>query len=137
MREIITSTEASIPHILAPPKKSDTLQEFLKNWDINYKTEISRIDLFNTDLTSTLSNQKKSYFVKAFYHIRGHFHDFLWFMGNHAPSEYAKKIIANNIVEEFGKSYNSHEQLYYDFAKSLGPGLPKLLISRSPNFMLS
>lgn len=100
-------------------------EDFLRTWDADYKEKISNIELFNTALTTTLSYHKKSYFVKAFYHIRGHFHDFLWYMGNHAPDLQTKKIILNNIGEEFGGSYGSHEQLYYDFAEALGVDIKK------------
>jgi len=120
MREIITSTEVSIPYTLPKTKKSDTLQKFIKNWDINYKTEISRIDLFNAELTAKYSDKQKTGFVKTFYHIRGHFYKFLWLLGNQAPNKEAKKQILYNIEEEFGGDSPSHEQLYFEFSKSLG-----------------
>ena len=77
-------------------------EDFITNWDLVYEGEIKHIKLFNEQYNRTLTEQQKAYFVKAFYHIRGHFHDFLWFMGNHAPSLPVKEIITNNIAEEFG-----------------------------------
>lgn len=117
--------------LIQPNNANFQFQAFLKEWDANYKSEIKKIDLFNTELTSTLSEEKKSYFVKAFYHIRGHFHDFLWFMGNHAPDESTKQIIINNIAEEFGGKYCSHEHLYYDFARSMGVDIKKEIIEET------
>jgi hypothetical protein len=95
-------------------------KNFLNQWDAEYKEQIEKIPLFNTQLTSEFNETQKHYFVKAFYHIRGHFHDFLWYMGNHAPDVETKRIIVNNIAEEFGGKYGSHEQLYYKFSESLG-----------------
>lgn len=100
-------------------------ENFLNDWDDNYKNNINKINLFNENLTRSFPQQKKAYFVKAFYHIRGHFHDFLWYMGNHAPTSTVKKIILSNIGEEFGGNYGSHESLYYDFAESLSVDIKK------------
>jgi hypothetical protein len=111
--------------------KNANLAEFLNLWDTNYKEKVDNIPLFNTDLTSSISEEKKHYFVKAFYHIRGHFHDFLWFIGNHAPSEDIKKSVTDNINEEFGGKYQSHEQLYILFAESLGVDIQKEIISEA------
>ncbi len=116
--------------VLDKPSPSQ-FQHFLEGWDAIYKAEIGQIQLFNTNLTSFLSEQQKSYFVKAFYHIRGHFHDFLWYMGNHAPDSKTKKIIVTNISEEFGGNYGSHEQLYFHFAESLGVNIHQEIIDET------
>lgn len=99
------------------------LNKFLENWDKRYSNKLQKIDLFNPGLTKKLSFQQKQLFVKIFYHLRGHFHDFLWYMGNHAPNVQAKKMILENIGEEFGLNGRSHEQLYFDFARSLDVNL--------------
>ncbi|MBA3537165.1 MAG: iron-containing redox enzyme family protein [Tatlockia sp.] len=104
---------------LGKPIDSITFEEFITNWDLAYEREIQHIKLFNEQYNCTLSEKQKAYFVKAFYHIRGHFHDFLWFMGNIAPDIQIKEIIINNIAEEFGGNYGSHEKLYYLFAESM------------------
>lgn len=99
------------------------LNHFLTTWDNAYKNELEKIDLFKIDLTKYWSKQQKQLFTKIFYHIRGHFHDFLWHMGNHAPSTQAKQMILQNIAEEFGIKGRSHEQLYFDFSACLGVDL--------------
>lgn len=109
--------------------KSATLSEFLITWDTNYKKAVSDIAIFDNNLTSLLSEKQKHYFVKAFYHLRGHFHDFLWFIGNYAPNEAIKKSVVENIYEEFGGKYQSHEKLYITFAESLGVDIRKEIIS--------
>lgn len=99
------------------------LNSFLENWDKTYKAELQKIDLFNVELTKKWSLQQKQLFIKIFYHIRGHFHDVLWYMGNHAPNAQAKQMILENISEEFAIHGRSHEQLYFDFADSVGVNL--------------
>ena len=99
---------------------TNKLEKFLKEWDKNTKEEHKKIKLFNTKLTSKWSTIQRQYFVKIFYHARGHFLDFLWLMGNTAPDMNNKKIILNNITEEFGGTGKSHERLYWDFAKGFG-----------------
>src|SRR3989344_3782020 len=44
-------------------------------------------------------------------------------MANHAPDAKAKRVILDNIEEEFGSNRKSHEQLYFDFANSFGVDL--------------
>lgn len=102
---------------------NNDLNCFLVEWDNHYKNILKEIPLFNPRLTATFSQNKKIHFVKLFYHARGHFHDFLWHMGNYAPSTEYKKIILANITEEFGKNGLSHEQLYIRFATSLNINL--------------
>ena len=125
MNDIFTPSSTSVITAHGNEKASIQFQNFLHGWDNDYKNNISKINLFNENLTCSLPQQKKIYFVKAFYHIRGHFHDFLWYMGNHAPDTKIKKIILGNIGEEFGGNYGSHESLYYDFAESLGVDIKK------------
>ncbi|MBI2584117.1 MAG: iron-containing redox enzyme family protein [Candidatus Aenigmarchaeota archaeon] len=102
--------------------KVKTLGEFLQEWDVRMKDAYKQIPLFNLEMTKNWSDAQKTFFAKAFYHARGHFHDFLWFMGNHAPDATAKRIVIDNISEEFGIA-KSHEQLYWEFATSLGVDL--------------
>ncbi|MDF1654835.1 MAG: iron-containing redox enzyme family protein [Coxiellaceae bacterium] len=95
------------------------LQKFLSSWDISYKNKINKIHIFNTKNTVQYTRDQKEFFVRAFYHIRGHFSQFLWMLGNHAPNDAYKKVILHNIEEEFGGDKFSHEQLYFEFAKEL------------------
>lgn len=101
----------------------DGLQSFLDGWDKKYLEEVSKIPLFDQNLTKNWSEKQKSDFIKIFYHVRGHFHDFLWYMGNHAPDKKSKEIILKNMLEEFGEDKKSHEQLYLSFAKSMNVDL--------------
>lgn len=94
--------------------------DFIKQWDKKYSDKISKIDIFDTAKTANLTQNQKEYLVRALYHIRGHFHKFLWYMGNHAPHKKAKEKILYNIEEEFGNDHLSHEQLYFEFCKSIG-----------------
>ena len=96
-----------------------SLYEFVNQWSQSYQNEMKKIPLFNTAKTQQWTQEQKSYFAKVFYHARGHFHDFLWYMGNIAPDKTSKNIILQNLSEEFGGSGRSHETLYFNFAKSL------------------
>ena len=99
------------------------LQEFLSKWDASYEQEVQEIDLFNPTLVKQWTQEQAQYFVKVFYHSRGHFRDLLWYLGNFAPDKKAKDIILANIAEEFNGDSLSHEQLYLDYAKSMGVDL--------------
>ncbi|MDF1761555.1 MAG: iron-containing redox enzyme family protein [Coxiellaceae bacterium] len=104
------------------------LQEYLHNWDAEYKEKMSHIDIFDSAVTSQYSNEQLQYFVKIFYHSRGHFKDFLWHLGNYAPSKNIKDIILKNIEEEFNGEHSSHEQMYLDFARKLGVDLTEVIV---------
>lgn len=99
-----------------------SLCEFLRQWDEANKAEHKQIPLLDPNVARKLRKDRQAYFAKVFYHIRGHFHDFLWFVGSHATDVATKRIILENIEEEFGTSV-SHEQLYIRFAESLGVDL--------------
>lgn len=126
---VISPLSNNTSNILKNEKAHIQFQQFLNDWDADYKNNISKIDLFDMNLIQSIPPHKKSYFVKSFYHIRGHFHDFLWYMGNHAPNSKIKKIILGNIGEEFGGNYGSHESLYYDFAESLSVDIKKEIMN--------
>ncbi|MDF1760532.1 MAG: iron-containing redox enzyme family protein [Coxiellaceae bacterium] len=94
------------------------MEAYLSRWDAKYKQEIKTIDLFNADKTSTWSLKQKQFFIKVFYHLRGHFAEFLWYMGNFAPDASTKEMILRNIRDEFNQNGLSHEQLYFLFAEA-------------------
>jgi len=98
--------------------KQNSLEDFVENLDLMYIMRLKRIALFDTQKASLLSLDQKQLFCKVFYHLRGHFHDFLWIMGNFLPNEELKQIVLSNISEEFGMRC-SHEQLYVRFAEAL------------------
>ncbi|WP_164503850.1 iron-containing redox enzyme family protein [Rickettsiales endosymbiont of Stachyamoeba lipophora] len=108
--------------------EASTLLSFLNNWDANYQNKVRAIDLFKPQLTSKWAWEQKAYFCKIFYHARGHFHEFLWYLGNHAEDKSTKDMVLHNMAEEFNGSARSHEQLYLDFAETLGVKLDKELI---------
>lgn len=107
----------------------ESLDHYLEVWDKQYIERTKKIDLFNTDLTSKWSLKQKQLFVKIFYHARGHFHEFLWYMGNHADSKHTKDMVIQNIAEELNGSASSHEQMYFDFATSLDVDMGEEFIS--------
>ncbi|MDF1654913.1 MAG: iron-containing redox enzyme family protein [Coxiellaceae bacterium] len=94
------------------------MEAYLSEWDAEYKREIKKIDLFNADKTSAWSLQQKQFFIKVFYHLRGHFAEFLWYMGSFAPDSNTKEMIIRNIRDEFNQNGLSHEQLYFLFAEA-------------------
>jgi hypothetical protein len=106
----------------SPPHSpyNNDLDQFLDLWDQEYNLCMSKIDLFNSTLTAQLSIEQRQFFAKAFYHARGHFHSFLWFVGNHTDNKSMKDLILHNIAEELNGGAISHEQMYFEFAKSLG-----------------
>lgn len=109
------------------------LDQFLEEWDKKYIAELKSIPIFQPDLTSKWNDKQKSKFANVFYHLRGHFHDFLWYVGNHADDKETKDIILKNIGEEFNGSAKSHEQLYMDFTASIGIDTSKSFIDDKYN----
>lgn len=104
------------------------LDKFLENWDHEYGEQAKEIAIFQPEATSTWSDTQKILFAKIFYHARGHFHDFLWYVGSHASDKETKDIVLKNIAEEFNGAARSHEQLYLDFAESVGADVKKSLV---------
>jgi hypothetical protein len=95
------------------------LNDFITDWKDSYTDKISKIPMFDLDRAKACSLRVKQDFARVFYHARGHFQDFIWYIGNHANDSETKKVIIENIAEELNFSAKSHEQLYLDFAKSL------------------
>jgi pyrroloquinoline quinone (PQQ) biosynthesis protein C len=116
-----SSEEYRIPH----------LEEFLKAWDGNYKQEVKKISIFQPSLTEKWTSQQKIYFAKIFYHARGHFHEFLWLLGNFSDDKETKELVLKNIAEEFNSSSLSHEQMYLNFAESVGAELDEEIIEQT------
>lgn len=98
---------------------AEKLNYFINNWEGDYTNQIAKIPMFNFELAKTCTTKVKQDFARVFYHARGHFQDFIWYIGNHANDAETKKIILKNIAEELNFSARSHEQLYLDFAQSL------------------
>lgn len=103
--------------------KFDELNTFLVSADEVYKKKLLQIPLFADSIQFNL--QQLQLFIRLFYHIRGHFHDFLWYLLNHAPNKKIKQIIIDNIAEEAGGDRLSHEQLYFVFGQEYQIDLTK------------
>ena len=109
------------------------LNSFLMDWDAKYKEGTDTILLFKKDLISQWSLEQRQYFIRIFYHSRGHFNDFLWHLGNFAPDKKSKDMVLENISEEFNGSFLSHEQLYLNFALREGVDLSREYIDNQYN----
>ena len=101
MTDIITPTPVRVSDNSNGTTIATSFKKFLEDWDVGYKNKIKDIDLFNAEVISKYSNEQRSYVVKIFYHSRGHFKDFLWHLGNHAPSKVIKDIILKNIERAY------------------------------------
>ena len=99
---------------------SSNLMTFVEGWDKEYNALIANIDLFDPQKTCMWSQEQAQHFVRALYHVRGHFHEFLWHLGNFAPNKASKEMIGKNIFDELGGHGHSHEQLFRIFAEGLG-----------------
>ncbi len=100
---------------------SSTFSQFLAQADDEYRKKLSTIPLFNAVKTATWDANQKRMFAAIFYHLRGHFINFMWFIANFSADSLSKSIILDNINEEFGTENRlSHEQLYANFAEEYG-----------------
>lgn len=93
------------------------LNNYIQNWSGNYETQFQALGIFNFQIINNWDKIQIETFILQFYHVRGHFYKMLWFLGSTAPNLEYKKIILENIEEEFGGKSVSHEQLYFKFAK--------------------
>jgi len=92
-------------------------RDFIHSKDSVYREQIGSLILFRPDATRAWSNSDKQRFASVFYHIRGYFIDFMWYIANFTDNEAVKAIIMDNMREELGTDgKKSHEQLYADFA---------------------
>lgn len=99
---------------------SQSLQNFLKEWDENYSKKVNSLALFNTTENINWTIEQKQYATKILYHARGRLYEFLWHLGNIAPDKQSKDLVLYNFSEEFGGNAPSHEELYFYFAKDMG-----------------
>lgn len=113
------------------------LDTFMNDLDNDYRIKIKGVDLFNVNITKDLSQIQKQVFAKYFYHLRGHFGDFLWYMGSIANCKEMKDIVIKNISEEFNGSSQSHEQMYYIFAEEMGVDLSKEFADRGEAYIFA
>lgn len=100
-----------------------SLNCFFNTWLQSYNKALVSFPLFSKVRHVKWNLVTKQKFVKFFYHARGQFYHFLWYLGNYAEDYRIKKMVSFNIEEEFGYTKKSHEQLYMDFAESFGVDL--------------
>ncbi len=100
-----------------------TLEEYLAGWELRYREAATALSLFNPVYTQCWALETKQYFAAVLYHARGHFIDFLWYLGNTLPTRELKAVVLSNIEDEFNPNGLSHEALYHLFAKALGVDL--------------
>lgn len=101
--------------------KYKELNEYLIQWESQYMSSLAEIDLFKIEVSENFTKKQIEFFVRTFYHVRGHFYKFLWCLGNNAPTKKAKKLVLDNFNEEFSEDNPSHETLYQIFAHSINP----------------
>ena len=117
----------------------NTLDAFIEKWDDIQRQRHREIPLFNPELTAQWTTTQKQYFVKTFYHTRGHFDRLLWTRLCYARTAEEKRTILGYIAEEVGLQGIddtttahpvSHEQLFGVFAQSMGVSLTPELTER-------
>jgi hypothetical protein len=107
------------------------LENFIETQTQNYLHKLQQIQLF---LPSTqLNHNQIDKFCKIFYHIRGHFSQFLFLIGSFASDNRYKQVVLNNLQEEFSDDLDSHEVLYIKFCESLGVNIVPEIIHPSNN----
>lgn len=99
----------------------ESLSQFLHQVDLEYRHTVASIPIFDPHKTCAWTKEHKKNFASVFYHLRGHFINFMWYIANFTSNELTKKIVLDNIHEELGTgSCFSHEMLYERFAKECG-----------------
>ncbi|MCW8418307.1 iron-containing redox enzyme family protein [Fluoribacter dumoffii] len=111
---------------------SQSLHYFLHKADSDYRHSISSIPLFNSQKTWSWNSEQKKVFAAIFYHLRGHFIDFAWYIANFTCNHSTKKIILDNIYEELGIGTRfSHEMLFERFAKECGVNIHDEIVNET------
>lgn len=109
-----------------------TFRQFLCQADADYRQNLVSLALFNREKTVKWTHEQKKYFAAIFYHIRGHFINFMWYLANFAPDEQTKSIVMQNIHEELGQSSKfSHEKLYERFATECGVNIHDEIVNET------
>ena len=95
-------------------------EEFLAAWDEDYLRGIWLGPMFVPGVASAWSREQRDHFIRVFFHIRGHFGEVLWALGNAAPDSRCKEIVLDNMRDELGGDRSPHERLYLELARALG-----------------
>lgn len=110
----------------------ESLNRFLSQSDRDYRKSLTSIPLFDSQKTSAWNNEQKKYFACIFYHLRGHFINFVWYIANFSSDEHTKTLLIKNIHEELGIGKRfSHEVLYERFAKEFGADIHDEIINET------
>lgn len=114
------------------PAIPDDFKNYLLNVDTTYRQKLKLIALFNADKSAALTKHQKQQFAAIFYHLRGHFIDFMWYIANFSTDKKIKEIILQNIHEEIGVGTKfSHEKLYERFAMECGVNIHHELVNQA------
>ncbi|MDX1837154.1 hypothetical protein DIZ81_07130 [Legionella taurinensis] len=109
-----------------------SLQEFLAHSDSMYRASLDTIPLFDSNQTQHWNTQQKQHFAAIFYHLRGHFINFMWYLANFSSNEQMKQVVLNNIHEEIGIGTRfSHELLYERFATECQVNIHEEMLSEA------
>ena len=109
-----------------------SLSQFLALSDQKYCETAATISLFKPQETQRWNAEQKKYFASIFYHLRGHFINFVWYIANFSSDEATKSIILDNIHEEIGSGGRfSHEMLYERFATECGANVQDEIVNQT------
>ncbi len=104
-----------------------SLGSFLQEMDTRQRDAYAQLDIFRPETGGRFDLQQKQYFLKVFYHTRGHFDRLLWTRLVYAPGVKEKHQILQYLAEEAGlsdleteKDQPAHEILFAAFAESVG-----------------
>lgn len=112
-----------------------SLNHFLFQSDLDYKNSLKSIRLFHPEYATLWDDNLKKMFASIFYHLRGHFINFAWYIANFSDNDAAKQVIIKNIHEEIGIGNRfSHEKLYERFAKECGVDIHDEIVNET-NYM--
>jgi len=106
-------------------KRSTDLINYVDSIINSYSDKVKKLPFFAEDFATSLTPEQKKMFIKIFYHARGKFHDFLWYVGSNTQNAKVKKLVLQNISEEFNGSAASHEEMYMHFANQFNVDLTK------------
>lgn len=110
-------------------KQIDILDDYIVELEQRYLSTLNKIHMFNDTVSIQLSAEQKKLFAAVFYHLRGHFINFMWFLANFTTDGQAKSLVLDNISEEIGsQTHLSHEMLYDHFAKACGVDIKQEII---------
>lgn len=113
------------------PTEND-FQCFIDEMDSSYHQSIANIPLFDTKQTQLWTPDQKHKFAAVFYHLRGYFIDFMWYLANFTKDDRIKNVVFDNIQEELGLGgKHSHEQLYARFAEACGVNIHQEIIHKT------